>query len=76
MINSCIKKRLNHLLLKTLSTNIKPYQPLTITPTHTRLHNQTQQVKVQPPTHSHLQNHVTTLRTGPLRKIIRHPQTL
>ena len=36
MINSCIKKRLNHLSLKTLDTNITPYQPLRIIPTHTQ----------------------------------------
>ena len=36
MINSCIKKRLNHLSLKTLGTSPKPYQPLRINPTHTQ----------------------------------------
>ena len=36
VINSCIKKRLNLLSLKTLDTNTKPYQPLRIIPTHTQ----------------------------------------
>ena len=36
MINSCIRKRLNHLSLKTLDSNTKPYQPLRIIPTHTQ----------------------------------------
>ena len=36
MMNSCIKKMLNHLSLKTLGTNAKPYKPLRIIPTHTQ----------------------------------------
>ena len=36
MFNSCFKKRLKYLSLKTTGTNTKPYQPLRTIPTHTQ----------------------------------------